>query len=231
MKPIAAYPKIGSAQELISLVEEVGMLPFFNSGIEGFCLEALTDPGHWFVDDVDGPWEWKGTFLQTGMAYGKLFKKKAVFMTREWYGILACYRRDGYDFEGMYEDGFVPHGGKYIVEALEGGSMVSTELRRITGFTPNNDDAPIGKDFDSIVTTLQMQTFISTSAFEQPVDRHGRPFGWGLARYALSDLRFRDEITRAEERYSPQEAKTLIEEHVARLCPSASVKQIERFTR
>lgn len=231
MTDFSERPKLSCARELIDLVEDVGILPFFNSGIDGYSLEAITAPDHWFAEGVDGPWEWKCSFVQQGLAYCKGFRRKAVFLSREWYGILACFRRDGYDFEGMYEDGFVPHGGKYVIDALEKGSMVSTELRRVTGSASRGAEAPAGKDFDSIIATLQMQTFISVSAFEYAIDRKGKPYGWGLARYALSDERFGAEIARAEELYTPAQARQMIIEHIAALCPNAAAKQIERLVK
>lgn len=53
----------------------------------------------WFAEDRDGPWEWKGPAAQTKRCvYGKLFRKKAGFVSREWLPELVNFRRDGYDF-------------------------------------------------------------------------------------------------------------------------------------
>lgn len=210
---------ISTKEQLCEAVASLGFLPFFPCGIEGFSLREHVDPAVWFVDGVDGPWEWKADVS----VYGKLFRGKAVFMTPEWYGILACYRRDGYDFEGMYEDGFLPHASIYIMDELEKGSVVSTELRRRTGLDGK------GSGFDSIISTLQMKCFILPSSFEYALDRWGRPYGWGLARYALSDGLYGKYIDWAEEKYSPKEAKELLINHVLEICPSASRKQAERL--
>lgn len=230
MNTIQKLPVISSAEELIALVEDIGFIPFFDCGIEGFSVEAVTAPGRWFVDGVDGPWEWKSSFVQSGMAYGKLFRKKTVFMNRKWYGILSCYRRDGYDLEGMYEDGLINHSALAIAEALEIGSLVSAELRRVTGYSSTRkNDQPAGKSFDQLITDLQMLSFVTVSAFEQAIDRKGRPFGWGLARYILSDQRFSEEIEAAEARYTSEQAKKLLGERVSELFPNEPFKNIERF--
>ena len=212
---------ISTKEQLRDLVNELGFLPFFDSGIKGFSLRDHIDPSVWFVEGVDGPWEWK---TDVGV-YGKLLRGKAVFMTPEWYGILACYRRDGYDFEGMYEDGFLPHGAKPIIEELEKGSLISRELRRRTGMEDKS------QGFDGIVNTLQMKCFVLPSLFEYALDKYGRPYGWGLARYALADALYGREISSAEEKYTPAEAKEMLIERVMKLCPEASRKQAERLVK
>jgi hypothetical protein len=231
-------PLISTREQLAEVVREIGFLPFFASGIKGFSLKEHVDPAVWFVEGVDGPWEWK---TDVGV-YGKLFRGKAVFMTPEWYAILACFRRDGYDFEGMYEDGLVPHGAVSIMAELEKGSapgifpeddlallpmpgmgVLSTDLRVRTGMTDK------ASGFDNIISLLQMKCFILPTSFEYSIDRHGRPYGWGLARYSLSDSKYKPLIDAAEAKYSPAEAKELLIAHVSKLCPGTTVKQAERL--
>lgn len=212
-------PLVSTREQLKETVEKLGFLPFFSSGIPGFSLRDHIDPAVWFVDGVDGPWEWK---TDVGV-YGKLFKNKAVFMTPEWYGILACYRRDGYDFEGMYEDGFLPHDTLPIMNELEKGSFISTELRRRTGMEGK------GSGFDGMITLLQMKCFILPISFEYAFDRRGLPYGWGLARYSISDAKYGRFIEEAESRYSPAEAKELLTERVMAISPGITKKQAERL--
>ena len=218
MTDLYAHPKLKTAGELAQLIRELGFIPFFECGIPGFSVKAVCDPGHWFKDDVDGPWEWK---TATGAVYAKLLRGKAVFMSPEWYGIFACYRRDGYDWEGMYEDGFLPHGALAIIKELEHGSVLSTDLRVRTGMT----DKTAG--FDKLINLLQMKCFVIPSAFEYPISKTGRPYGWGLARYALADEKYGAEIEKAEAMYSPEEARELITAHIAELFPAVPKKKIE----
>ena len=88
MITIDEFPTISTKEQLEALVNEIGFLPFFTSVIPGFSLRDHVDPAVWFTDDAEGPWEWKA---DVGV-YGKLFRGKAVFMSPEWYAILACYR-------------------------------------------------------------------------------------------------------------------------------------------
>lgn len=233
------FPVISTREELSALIGEIGFLPFFLSGIKGFSLKEHIDPAVWFVEGVDGPWEWK---TEVGV-YAKLLRGKAVFLTPEWYAIFACYRRDGYDLEGMYEDGLIPHGALPIIEQLQKGhapgasisgdrlfsipemGVLSSDLRARTGMLDKSSD------FDGIINLLQMKCFVIPSSFEYAIDRHGRPYGWGLARYSLSDAKYGRLIEEAEAKYSPASAKELIISRILALCPEASRRQAERLVK
>ena len=77
--------KLESMEDLLQAVEYYGFLPFFPNDIPGFSVEEMCAPAYWFAEDRDGPWEWKGPAAQTKRcAYGKLFRKKAGFVSREW---------------------------------------------------------------------------------------------------------------------------------------------------
>ena len=222
MLTVDKFPMVSDAEQLASLVEEVGFIPFFDCGIEGFSVKAVCDPRHWFAPDADGPWEWKDS---TRYAYSKLLRGKAVYITPEWYGVFACYRRDGYDCEGMYEDGLLPHGVIPIMEELKNGPVLSTDLRVRTGL------AGKGSGFDQLINLLQMKCFVFPSAFEYAISKQGLPYGWGVARYMLSDMKYANEIEAAESKYSPAEARELIAERIAMICPKAPGKKIESLIR
>lgn len=219
MLTVNEFPMISTREGLISLVNEIGFLPFFSCGIKGFSLRDIADPAVWFVDDVDGPWEWKG---DTDV-YGKLFRGKAVFMSAEWYAILACYRRDGYDYEGMYEDGFLPHSAMRIMAELEKESVISTDLKARVGMLEKDSG------FDNVMNLLQMKCFVLPTSFEYTYDTKGRRYGWGLARYTFSDKKFGALIEAAEAKYKPLEAKQLLMERVMAICPEITAKQAERL--
>ena len=40
--------------------------------------------------------------------YGKFFAKKAGFISKKWLPVFANYRRDGYDFDALFEDEKAP---------------------------------------------------------------------------------------------------------------------------
>ena len=128
--------QLHSADGLIAAVEQYGYLPFFRNEIHGFSIEELCPPELWFADDVDGPWEWKGPAARSGKClYGKLFNKKAGFVSREWISDFANFRRDGYDFDARWDDGLASYKDKELYEAIAGeGRMLSKRLKEALNY-------------------------------------------------------------------------------------------------
>lgn len=60
------FPMLHDTEELASLVQEIGFLPFFRNEIAGFSVEDCTPSEYWFAGGVDSPWEWKGKLLMPG---------------------------------------------------------------------------------------------------------------------------------------------------------------------
>ena len=62
-----------------------GILPFFRNNIKGFSVEEMTPPMLIFGgNEYEGCWEWKGPVIRNRTtAYGKFFRHKAGFVSRE----------------------------------------------------------------------------------------------------------------------------------------------------
>ena len=52
------------------------------------------------------------------VAYGKFFGKKAGFISLEWLPYFANARRDGYDFDSLYEEGLANARSKRIMDVF-----------------------------------------------------------------------------------------------------------------
>ena len=104
------FNRIKTEKDIEKAVEEYGFLPFFRSVIPGLSLEEMADSSVWFPEKGEGVWEWKDPVIaSTGCAYGKFFLAHPGFVSKELFMILASYRRDGYDIEGMINDGLLSH--------------------------------------------------------------------------------------------------------------------------
>jgi len=189
-------PKLRSADELRVLVNEVGMLPLFRSCVPGFSVEELTPDEYWFKEDTVGPWQWRQTLAaDRSVAYAKLFNGKYGFVSLDIYPHLANFRRDGYDFDARVEDGLVRDAERRLYALIDGGLRLSSALRK--EFT--------GKGFESALSGLQMRTYVTCSGFEQRVTRNGKPYGWEVSRYEVSEAVF-GEICTAAYDLEPQES-------------------------
>ena len=154
--------QLHSADGLIAAVEQYGFLPFFRNEIHGFSIEELCPPELWFAYDVDGPWEWKGPAARSGKClYGKLFNKKAGFVSREWIPDFANFRRDGYDFDARWDDGLASYKDKELYEAIAGeGRMLSKRLKEALNYRKGGNTG-----FETCITRLQMQSYVCIADF------------------------------------------------------------------
>ena len=221
-------PRIHNAMELEALVQQMGFLPFFSCAIPNFSIEEFTPSRYWFVEGVDGPWEWRMELARRGVvAYGKLFAKEAGLVSREWYPDLANYRRNGYDFDARYEDGLASHREKRVMDVLlREGPTLSKDLKRLAGFGSGGL-----KGFDTVMANLQMQTYVTVHSFEYAHDKYGRPYGWGVARYAVTEDVLGSDVTQGAYNRDPEESKARIIQHLGILCPEAFDDDLEKLIR
>ena len=216
--------EIHSSEELEALVLEYGFLPFFRNDIPGFSVEEHTPPELWFANDQDGPWEWKGPVTRKGTCvYGKLFRKKAGFVSLEWFPDLANFRRDGYDFDARFDDELASYKDKELFDTIEKhGSLQTGQLKSLCGYGGKDGK----KGFETCITRLQMQTYINVLDFDYNTDKFGRPFGWGIARYTTPEAQFGpDVVTSAYDRDPAQSHKRILE-YLQKRLPQASENDI-----
>lgn len=221
---------IDSALELERQVLEDGFLPFFRCGIPGFSIEERTAPEYWFSDE-EGPWEWKGPVIREGhCAYGKFFNKKAGYVSLEWLPHLANYRRS----RRYAKDEDTAALDDVVLQTIdaEGGATVK-ELRRLLGFAGRRGRrresglvdlmSVEGKiSLDPILTRLMMGMRVVIADFEYNVDRHGRPYGWGVARYTVSERLYGSLAAGC----TPEESRERLLAHFRRLLPGAPERKI-----
>ena len=186
-----------SCPELIDYINEIGFLP-------------LLSMGEWPL------WEWKGSILQeSGCAYGKFFKRKAAFISREWWPDFCNYRRSVYPSpeEGSIED--------TILDILRTeGSLITRELRHACGFT----GPKMRSRFDAYVTRLEMGGYIVTEDFIYPQDKHGRDYGWGWSLLSTPEMLFGKDACHPER--TPQESYERILQHFRKILPDISEQSL-----
>ena len=78
---------VRTKEDLISLVNEIGFLPFFENKVTGWSLEEHIAPQAWYGGEWTGKinwpaWEWKGEVAKDRqLVYGKFFAGKAGFVS------------------------------------------------------------------------------------------------------------------------------------------------------
>lgn len=217
-----------SPDEVIEETLRFGFLPFFRNEIHGFSIEEHTPSELWFSDVNDGPWEWKGPIVRTGkVAYAKLLRNKAAYVSPQLLPHLINVRRSSKQL--TYDE-------ERVLQAIVANeSMLSTEIRTECGFGPhgscaadrmllasiNGPDAPRAS-LDTVLTRLQMAGRIVVSDFEYNIDKKGRPYGWGIARYSTPEILYADWFSLPDA--TPAQSHALLSEKLLALFPSIGTK-------
>lgn len=215
---------IRSRADLVSRVEEFGFLPFFRNSIPGFSLEEHVDPAIWFTDR-EGPWEWKGPLIrENGVVYGKFWEKKALFITLDCYRELANFRRDGYDFDALCDDGKAYYRDTELYRLIEEApGSLTTELKARGGYGKNGK-----KGFETLSCRLQMQGYVVTGDFSYAVDRRGREYGWGIARLTTPEALYGRDFTDRVYEKSPRESFEVLHARLRALFPGLPPEKLAK---
>ncbi len=213
-------PVIRKIEDMIAMVEHYGMMPFAGSGIPGFSIWGCATE----IDGDEGPWEWKGPVIErTGCAYGKLLGGKTAFVTKEWYADLAAYRRDGDDFDILWDEGRVSQAEKRIVDVLAScPSMNARQLKREAGFVKSSA-------FDAAIAKLQEKCYVTIVDFDYDYDKFGQKRGWAVTRYALPEKRFGQDYIDAIYDKTPEEAYERLLSHMVSILGEEHISGIKRM--
>ena len=215
-----------SAEDVVAWIHEAGFLPLFATVIPGFSVEEHTYAWDWWSDDPrSDPWAWRMEIAaRDDIAYGKFFDRKAGFISKAWFPVFANYRRDGYDYEGLYEDGKMNHRAKKILDTLAlneeavGLEMMSGELRK---------RAAVEKGFDNVLIDLQMQSFLLISRFRQKKNKFGVSYGWYLPSFMTPETKWGYDAVNSV-RESTEQSWNRIREQVRQFYPAAGEKEIQK---
>lgn len=213
------FNELGSADDIVRLVKKIGFLPFFVNDIQGFSIEEHCPRELWFAADADGPWEWKGPIARSGeCVYGKFFGGKAGFVSLDVFPDLANYRRNGYDFDARYDDGLASRKDKDVYDTITAsGSLLSKELKAACNYRKGGN-----KGFETVITRLQMQTYVNIADFVYMRDKHGNTYGWGVAKYSTPEEMFGYDVITAAYKRDPQNSKERLLARLSDILPDVT---------
>lgn len=220
-----------TVDEAIEYINEVGFLPFFQCGIPGFSLEERTISADWWGPDpsVD-PWEWRAVIARSGkIAYGKFFSGKAGFITPKWLPYFVNYRRDGYDFDALWDDEKASLRQKKIMDVFMSGNKehepeyFTNEIKQLAGFGKGGE-----KGFEGTLSSLEMQLYLCDKDFRQRKNKKGESYGWAIAVLSTPEDLFGRELVTSAYKEDPARSAERIAGHIKSLYPNASDKQINK---
>ncbi len=218
------FPEIYSATGMIELIQKIGFLPLLDSGIDSFSAEDIVDEDCRYVTFPEGGWDWplwkwKGEIVtEMSCMYGKFFNKKAGFISQEWWPDFCNYRRSKYprpDDESIE--------GTILDTIQTTGSIITKELRTACGFTGKG----MRSKFDGYLTRLEMASYIVTEDFVYPRDKHNREYGWGWSLLNTPEALYGKDVCKCSR--SPEESYQRILDHLRRILPEATDKQLNKM--
>ena len=220
-----------TADELVKLIKKTGFLPLFSNEIPGFSVEEHVTAESWFNGDPEtDPWIWRQILAgRKDIAYGKFFDKKAGYVSKKWFSVFANYRRNGYDFEALVGDELVSHRAQKIMNAfglndeLCGAELFSFELKEKAGFGKGGE-----KNFEGVLTELQMQTFLLMSDFSQRKNKKGQPYGWHIAALETPETKWGYDYIAEGYKESPEESWEKIVIQIRKFYPAAEEEQLHK---
>ena len=210
---------IRSWEELLDWIDEIGFLPLFKNEIDGFSVEENTADLYWWSGDVErDPWEWRVLMARSGRAaYGKFFGKKAGFVSKAWFPHFANSRRDGYDFDSLWDEELASMRAKRIMNQFtEHDELFSFQLKQLAGFGKGGE-----KNFEGVVTELQMQSYLVIRDFRQRLNKKGAPYGWPISVYSTPEVLWGYDHVASAYGLDPKESAERIRAQVKQNFPDA----------
>ena len=223
--------KVTSAEAMLSVIQEAGLIPFFSNKIPGYSIEERTPAEFWFDGgDALGPWDWKIDCVQSGdIAYGKfVWGGKAAFATFEVYRELVNWRRSRRAYLPDAEE------RKVLDFMAERGSVEMRDIRHLLGIKKSAADA--------LMSRLHMKTLALTGDITRVYrgqDLHYN--GWQVSSFCAPEELFDTAATpffagfeAAQDHslqvdHSPAESYRRLTEKIRSLHPKATDKQIAKL--
>jgi hypothetical protein len=219
--------KIKTCGELKDLIREIGFIPLFENEIPGFSVMDITGGRYWWTGNEEtDPWVWRMILAgDPGIAYGKVFRGRAGFVSRKWLPYFASFRRDGYDFDARYEDGKASHKCKKIITLLEKQPLLpSYTIKKMAGFSKNGE-----RGFEGALTLLQMQTYLTVRSFIRRQSKAGEYYGWHVAVYSLTEDKFGYDLVTKAYGLGPAGSKEKLIKQMIKINPGVTYPEAEKF--
>lgn len=212
-------------------IREIGFMPLFSNELSGFSVEERTFAGDWWSDDLSrDPWAWRQILSRMpDILYGKFFGRRAGFISAEWFPAFANWRRNGYDFDTLIDEGIAPHREQKLMQPfLTDGmpndtALLSCVLKQQAGFGKGGE-----KNFEGVLTDLQMKSYLIIGDFQQRLNKRGETYGWHIALMETPEAKLGYDTVASAYSESPQVSRQRIYTQIRRYYPEATDSQLRK---
>ena len=224
--------RLHTVEEAAALIRRLGFLPLFSNEVPGFSVEERSFAADWWTDDpARDPWAWRQILSRRpDVLYGKFFERRAGFISAEWFPVFANLRRNGYDFDARIDEGLAPHRAKKLMEPfLTDGlpndtALHSFALKALAGFGKGGE-----KNFEGVLTELEMQSYLIIGDFRQRLNKQGRPYGWHIAVIQTPEAKLGYAALSAAYREAPERSRGRILAQLRGAFPEAEEEKLLRL--
>lgn len=113
-----------------------------------------------------------------------------------------------------------PYKDKLLYDLVEGNSpVISKQLKQLGNYKKGGN-----KGFDTIITRLQAQCYVTISDFVYMKDKFGKPYGWGVAEYSTPESFMGESFTEKVYSFPPEKSYEKILKHFCSMFPNADVR-------
>lgn len=217
--------RIKTVEAMADYINTVGFLPLFKNEIDGCSAEEFTyGPDWWSGDETVDPWEWRRLIAASGkIAYGKFFAGKAGYVSLELLPYFINWRRDGYDFDALWEDEKASFRQKKLMDLFAAHEpLYSFEMKEKGGFGKGGE-----KNFEGTLTALQTEFYLVVRDFRQRRNKAGLPYGWHIALYTTPEDFWGYDLVSAAYHEKPSESKARIYALAREKFPHASESALQ----
>ncbi len=222
-----ARGRIKNLSDLTAFVDKLGFVPLFKNEIEGFSVEEHSAAESWWTGNSDDPWELREqAACAHKLAYGKFFGGKAGFISLGYLPHFVNFRRDGYDFDSLWEEGKAKMREKKLMDLFELKSeWFSYEMKKAAGFGKGGE-----KNFDGTLTSLMSQTYLVMCDFKKKLNKRGEEYGlMKCAKYCPPEHIWGYDTVTAAYSTEPAESFELLVNRLTELYPAAGREAAERI--
>lgn len=224
--------RLKTVDEAAELIRRIGFLPLFSNDIPGFSVEERTLSRDWWTDDpARDPWAWRQILSRyPDIIYGKFFDRRAGFVSSEWFPTFANYRRNGYDFDTLIDEEKASHRAKKLMQPfLTGGLPNGTELHSFLLKTQAGFGKGGEKNFEGVLTELEMQTYLCIGDFRQRLNKAGQPYGWHIAVITPPETKLGYDRIAEAYREAPQASWERIKEQIRRFFRETMAEKMQKW--
>lgn len=171
-----SYGKVSSYEEAVEIIRSVGILPLADLIPDHPSLCSITKDSDWHSGTEMDPWLWRVRFPGDGVAaYGKFFKKKAIFIASEIVPLVKAIVGSETEMRTRYTDGALSSAALRVYELIKEQPGIDTRTLRAQSGLKATDQK---KEYDQAITDLQASMDIVISGVKERLNSDGDKNGW-----------------------------------------------------